>query len=42
MVFFPMLTLSQGDGKCIRMNMDRSQANFPVENVMSSDMVCGE
>jgi hypothetical protein len=32
----------QGDAICVRMNPDPSKWTFPLEDLTSSDMACGE
>ncbi|KAI1386510.1 glycoside hydrolase family 61 protein [Hypoxylon trugodes] len=33
--------VSQGDGTCVRMNMNPQHCTFPIENLASDDMACG-
>ena len=32
---------SQGDGTCVRMNMDGAHSTDPIESLSSDDMACG-
>jgi hypothetical protein len=32
---------NQGDGNCVRMNMDIQRSTYPIEPITSRDMACG-
>lgn len=34
--------VDQGDGTCVRMPMDAHNSTFPIDDLASDDMACGE